>query len=258
MPDANRKLEGPKLKIERASAHIVDLRARVTDFLSASPLQLFTAPGPGQAEECIKVRATAEVPGNIAIICGEIVYALRSALDQAACALAIQNGYSDVSGTYFPVAGSKEEYESKGTRNKVTKLHQDAVTVIDSFKPYKGGNDLLWALNKLGNTDKHQMLIPMAAANLGTAMNLSGRSLGIVEHTFKVPKTWQPVGPEATIFIYPAGMQLDGDLTVLTDISFRDIASITGQPIANVLEGCVALTEQIIQNLELRFFGDVL
>jgi hypothetical protein len=29
------------------------------------------------------------------------------------------------------------------------------------FKPYKGGNDLLWALNGICNVNKHRMLVPV-------------------------------------------------------------------------------------------------
>ena len=254
----NLALDGPKLKIERATAHIADVRAHVINFLSTSPCEMFTCVGPGEGEECIKVRPITEPPAEIAVICGEIIYGLRSALDQLACALATQNGYADVSGTYFPFAGSKDEFETTSNRKKISKLSPAAVSMIDSLKPYKGGNDLLWALNKLGNTDKHQMLLPMAAANLGAQLQLTGRPLGTMEHTFKVPRSWQLLDPDATIFIYPAGMHLNGEITVLTDISFRSINSVAGQPIVAVLEQFANLIEEIIGVFQKRFFEGTL
>lgn len=250
----SRSLDGPRLKIERANAHISEVRERVVKFLAANPCEMFKDVGPGDAEECFKVRATGETPGEIAVICGEIIYGLRSALDQLACALATQNGHSDVRGTYFPFAGSKEEFEAPVNRKKTSKLSTAAVSLIDSLQPYKGGNDLLWALNTLGNTDKHQMLIPMAAANLGARLQLAGRPLGTMEHTFKVPKSWQVLDPNATIFIYPAGMQLSGEITVLTDISFRGVAAVAGQPVVTVLEQLASLTEGTIHIFQERFF----
>lgn len=252
MANTKNKIDGACSKIERAVTHVQDLREKITAFLDTRPLELFTATGPDQHEACIKVRATREVPIDIAILSGEIIYALRSALDQLTCALASQNGHSDVSSTYFPIAGTKDDYDSKKTKQKVSKLHPEAVSVINSFKPYRGGNDLLWILNKLGNIDKHQMLIPMAAANLGTQLQLSGRPLGIFEHTFKAVTSWQSAESEATIFIYPAGMQLEGEITILTDISFRDIM-VTGQPAIRVLEAFIMQTQDIMEQLK-RFF----
>ena len=253
-----RSLYGPRLKIQRAKDHIADVREHVIKFLASNPWEMFTEAGPGNAEECIKVRATVEPPGEIAIICGEAIYALRSSLDQLACALAVQNGYSDPSDTYFPFAGSKPEFEAAVNRKKTSKLSPDAVSLIDSLQPYKGGNDLLWALNRLANTDKHRMLIPMAAANLGAQLQLTGRPLGTMEHTFKVPRKWQLLEPDATIFIYPAGMQFNGEITVLTDISFRGVAPVAGQPVVAVLEQLADLTEGIIGIFEERFFESAL
>lgn len=250
----SRALDGPRLKIERANAHIPNVREHVIKFLATNPWEMFTEVGPGNAEECIKVRPTREAPGEIAVICGEIIYDLRSALDQLACALATQNGYADVRGTYFPFAGSKDEFEAASNRKKTSKLSPGAVSLIDLLQPYKGGNDLLWALNKLGNTDKHQMLIPMAAANLGAQLQLTGRPLGTMEHTFRAPKSWQLLDPDATIFVYPAGMQLSGEITVLTDISFRGVAAVAGQPVVAVLEQFASLTEGIIRIFQERFF----
>lgn len=247
-------LEGPKLKIQRTNGHIADVSQCIIDFLEANPAEIFTDDGPGNGEQCIKVRAMGQPPAKIAVICGEVLYGLRSALDQLACALATQNGHSNVSDTYFPFAGSKDDFESDTTQRKIRKLSADAVSIMHKIGPYKGGNDLLWALNKLCNTDKHQMLIPMAATNLGSHLKLTGRPLGTFEHTFKAPRTWQPLDGDAVIFVYPAGMKFDGEVTVLRDVSFRAVAPVAGQPIATTLSEFVRMTEDIVAMFEDKFF----
>lgn len=51
---------------------------------------------------------------------------------------------------------------------------QETFDAIDVLKPYKGGNDLLWALYRLNNIEKHRLLLTVgsqaAGINLGQLM----------------------------------------------------------------------------------------
>jgi len=37
-------------------------------------------------------------------------------------------------------------------------MRPEAIEAIDALKPYGGGNDLLWRLHELNNSDKHRLL----------------------------------------------------------------------------------------------------
>jgi hypothetical protein len=70
-------------------------------------------------------------------------------------------------------------------------MRQEAAEAIDRLKPYKGGNDALWLLRQLDNTDKHSFILVT-----GGDVILAGIPLKINEPYFislGVPKRQQKV-----------------------------------------------------------------
>lgn len=97
---------------------------------------------------------------------GQILHALRSSLDNLAAALAITSNKS-TSGVYFPIARDEASYKSdRGIREKIKKLPASAIPIIDSLKPYKGGNDLLWLLHDSNRDDKHPAVGVLAVGSM--------------------------------------------------------------------------------------------
>lgn len=111
-------LEGPKLKVERADTHISDVGDCIKQYFETCPYTTFTELDASGEREFLKLRLTNPPPRKIAVVVGDVVHNLRSALDQLACCLAIKNGFPDASGTYFPFAASREIYESKIVQKK--------------------------------------------------------------------------------------------------------------------------------------------
>jgi hypothetical protein len=106
----------------------------------------------------------------------EALEAMRSVLDQAAYAAAIASGKITPKRTQFPIADSPDELENLIVGRKVCKdVPDEIVAVFRSFKPYKGGNDTLWTLNKLRNSN-HTHLIPVGIQWASVRISQSDRS----------------------------------------------------------------------------------
>jgi hypothetical protein len=112
----------------------------------------------------------------VALVAGDAIQNLMSALDH----LAYQIVCSDTGDNppnpnwiYFPIADDAAKYEAK-KRRTIQGAHQETFDAIDALKPYKGGNDLLWALYRLNNIEKHRLLLTVgsqaAGMNLGQLM----------------------------------------------------------------------------------------
>ncbi len=56
----------------------------------------------------------------------------------------------------------KDGWEA-GKRRRIQGARREAIEAIDALKPYKGGNDPLWLLRRLDNTDKHSFILPIGA-----------------------------------------------------------------------------------------------
>jgi hypothetical protein len=92
---------------------------------------------------------------------GAYINAIRSSLDILATSLAERYSMLRPDKAYFPVAANAREFAAGGYKGaEFVKALPDAErAIIESLKPYKGGNDSLWALHKLDIMRKHQRLI---------------------------------------------------------------------------------------------------
>lgn len=248
------QLEGPRLKIKRANEHIQDARKRVVEFFETHPYEVFTDVDTVEQRESLKIRLNASPPSEISIIVAEAVYHLRSSLDQLACVLAEANGAKDTSQTYFPFAGDESEFKKRGVQNKINMLHPEAISMLSDLKPYRGGNDLLWALGRLANIDKHKKIIPIGSGRFGHEIKLT---IYLLAGDIVQPPSseWQPLDKERTLFTYPAGRKINGyEVNLVTDVAFRDVDFFENKPLIEVLCQLSDLTSGIVDIFESRFF----
>jgi hypothetical protein len=106
-----------------------------------------------------------EVPLTIAVVAGEVLQNLRSALDHLAYQLVLvgAGGPVPLRHVYFPIADSSQKYQEI-KNNHLRGVRDEAMRAIDAVKPYRGGTDALWRLHKLNNIDKHRLLLMVGSA----------------------------------------------------------------------------------------------
>jgi hypothetical protein len=161
------RLDRVRLKVERAKEHIRDLELELKAFFDTKPYIVGTKRNPQTRQLIYYLVSVKGVPDRIAVIAGDILQNLRSALDHLAYALFMVGpggaGGSPAKHVYFPISDDAAKYavESPG---KVKGMRQDAIDAVNAAKPYKGGNDALWVLHKLNNVDKHRFVIVVGSA----------------------------------------------------------------------------------------------
>jgi hypothetical protein len=150
-------LVDPYLKTTRAKVHLEDLRERLAVF-SKDPCEFFRKDDPENGWHIISMKVK-DIPDEIALIFGDLLYCLRSSLDQLVWCLAKINatpGYPEL--TQFPIL---EQQDIPRFNRQTSGVPADAVKIIESLQPYNAPTpgaireNLLWRLNKLCNIDKH-------------------------------------------------------------------------------------------------------
>jgi hypothetical protein len=109
-----------------------------------------------------KVQFKEAPPPHFAASVRKIASPLRSALDHAVHASAASFG-SATRKTAFPFGDTPKQFEHD-IRQKCRGVAAGIITIIRGFRPYRGGNDDLWALNKLRNIKEHRRLVAPALA----------------------------------------------------------------------------------------------
>jgi len=179
-----------KLKLEGAKRHIGDLAGHIKAFFGTEPYPIATSveAEPEGPQQVLKVKITKPLSNEIYACAGDALHNLRSVLDHLACALAIQNGHSDPGKTEFPIVGGENWLDDPGTKKKIKLISAEANALIRDLKPYKGGDNILWALNRLRVTDTHKTVVPIGSALLGISGQMIMKPSGIGVHTFETPR----------------------------------------------------------------------
>ena len=158
-------LERIKLKVERAKEHIRELGRSIQAFRDSNPYGFIIEDDLQTGDKVHRLEIRKETPDCFALLIGDAVHNLRSALDHLAWQLVIANGQVPISGpggTQFRIYNPSPK--PKPMQGKIQGISADAQKLIDGIKPYRGGNDDLWALEQLDVIDKHKLLIVTAFA----------------------------------------------------------------------------------------------
>ena len=145
-------LSGSRAKINGAKAQIKLLEAEMIAFLRSKPYRIFDYVDLKTNEMIVKLLATKPIPDSVHATTGMILNALRSSLDVLAVSLAERNSATVTNDVYFPISASQAVFLDDGLK-KIKRLSQADIAVIKNLKPYKGGDDLLYALHTLNLVD---------------------------------------------------------------------------------------------------------
>jgi hypothetical protein len=176
MPTVDERLRHVQLKVERAEQHIAALSLELDAFLQSGPYRVEATHDAKTRKLVYFVAAAEPVPDSVALIAGDAIQNLMSALDHLAYQIVCSDTRGkppDLSGIYFPIADDAAKYEAN-KRTQLKGASQETFQRIDAVKPYRGGKDPLWALKRLNNIEKHRLLLAVgsraAGLNLGQLM----------------------------------------------------------------------------------------
>lgn len=97
-------------------------------------------------------------PARLSAIAADAAHNLRAALD-ILWRLALHGNSPTARGAHFPIFDTAKEFEARKWGEPQRPNVRKAVDLLKAAKPYKGGNDALWALDAIDTRDKHEMLM---------------------------------------------------------------------------------------------------
>jgi hypothetical protein len=129
MPD----FKGPRLKIERAKQHINNLQRRLITFTQTDYYSLRVEQDPYTGQSLMKFEITKPVPEDCALIVGDAIHNLKSALDFACSDIVFEKTGKHSKHTKFPVYPTRNELEAAmggGTIGKASKAIADFIVNV--------------------------------------------------------------------------------------------------------------------------------
>jgi len=152
------------LRMQRAEEHVRNLSALIEAFNKTKPYEVTTKRDPQTRKLIYYVSSIKPMPVGIALLTGDIIQNLRSALDYLAYQLFLASGGSG-SGehVYFLIERNASEYRAR-LPAKVKGMRQPAIDALSALEPYRGGKgEDFWKLHMLNNIDKHRLFVTVGA-----------------------------------------------------------------------------------------------
>jgi hypothetical protein len=256
MPD----LSGALAKIERAKEHIRNLDRERAAFLGSNPYTLTPEFNGETSSTLYFLDDCRDVPIVIPLIAGDAIHNLRTALDYLACWLVRDNGNEPTFHTYFPICKSAEEYRTK-SKGKTQGVAEAVKQAIDTFKPYRGGDNSLWGLHKLDIIDKHNLLVVVALFPEQIKVNIGPDFLNkiapgfikfganaVEQQTIYFPanKPIFPMKKGALLYNVAGNYKTNRDIDFTFDLAFGEPDIFEGKPKIQTLNGLVDTVEKIV------------
>ncbi len=155
---------GPQAKLDRANRKLVELESAEREFFQTNPIRVRIEVEPRSGHKLAKLFLDADPPEIFHLIAGELIYQIRSTLDQIAVALArISAARPNPKNVHFPSGESAVGFKASCTSN-LAGFDPDFVDHIENLKVYDGGNDDLRSVFRIANVDKHMEVIAVGAA----------------------------------------------------------------------------------------------
>jgi hypothetical protein len=215
----NDPFSSAKSRIARSNEHMTELEGLLNSFVLEKPYELMSDIDPSDStQELFKLKFKNRLPDRSTQLAQEALEALRSALDQTSYAAAVASGKVAPKKTQFPISDSVAELENLIVGRKVCKdVPEEIVSLFRSFKPYKGGNHYLWALNQLRNS-AHTVLVPVmvSGANIHIHHRTGSAEINAVNPIYDSEKN------EIIFGRGPIGENWDCDIHSSISISFNN------------------------------------
>ncbi len=160
-------LEPIHLKIARANEHLQSLEEELGRYYATYPAEFVPDPeiyrdesGAQYVFGSIKVESP---PPSLAIIMGDVLQNLRTALDYLVWELVCTNKEIPGKHNAFPICRTQNDFMSQLGRNCLLGVHPDAIAEVARLQPYFDGSDVdksfLWTLNEFTNINKHRRVL---------------------------------------------------------------------------------------------------
>ncbi|WP_409269175.1 hypothetical protein [Massilia sp. BHUDP2] len=247
------RLRGPVLKLNRAGGSIEQLDSKIRAFSETHRYQISYEVEEERQETVVRARFKNELPEEFDVLAGEILFSLRSALDQLVCAIAAKEGQVELKEFYFPFANSKEVFESKDTTKKVAKLSETARNMLLGYAAYPEGNKFLWAINQLNLIDKHRQLIAVGAVVGNVTITGGVFNSGVI---LGDNPGWAPFAEGLELLRYGGTVKLQAEpnIKVNANVSFADIDFLQSIPMANALHTMWKIVKEIVEDCDKKLF----
>lgn len=236
--------EGASLKVERAFRHFQELNQTMAVLNSPAYLGIRKKI---QSDNSVSIGFAdfGQAEPALAAILGDLIHNLRAAFDHMWMGLFRACDCTGSERNSFPFHKTRQNVEDALKYSSIVKAIPGVPAyVMDRVKPYAdcGGNEIIWAITKFDNIDKHNLIIPaFRVIKTGTILASSG---GV---KIQLSDTHILGSSSDLIASYVGDIDYNDDGNSSVDIFFRSDGPLGGQAILPTALNMAQATREAVQ-----------
>jgi hypothetical protein len=231
--------------VDWARAQLPALEQEFKSWFESDPYLLIEEPHPEMGKKLFKLEINRQLPATTNAYVGAIINSTRTSLDLLASAIAIRNGKTPSSDRHFPIYATVDTFaDPKNVAKRKKWLSDIDLKIIERLQPYRGGNDLLFALHHLDIKRKHEQLV---------SVHLTPNNFIITPATYRQGFEFPPVWPgfkDGAIVGWTNINATNYDFLVTAEVSFNETDFLPVQPVVSILRQFAGTAESIIRLFE--------
>ena len=234
-----------KACVDWAISQLPSLDERINAWLDLNVNLEIKDPDPNSPNNVIVAAQKEPLPAAFNIEVGSHINTIRSSLDILATSLAHRYGIAKPDEAYFPVAKSEDDFlggNFKGAKF-VKALPTAERTIIETLKPYRGGNAPLWVLHQLDIVRKHRKLLAVAT----TPARFSITGWGLSDNFTPVASGFMIIEDQETVLGLLRKGAPDYNMKFSAFVAINETDLSIHKPVVAALNDFARLADSIIQ-----------
>jgi hypothetical protein len=253
-------LESSKYSVRHARRHIDCLKKSFAGFFASNPYTIGPEIDPQTGETVYKLKLIGSFPDEWPGMLFDSINSLRAALDQAGFAIAIANGKSGRDAK-FPFADELDNILSRRQAGEFKQIPEAMFNFMLTYKPCKAGNYDLWAINKLCNSQKHEVILSLQSQvtprrarvmqkfRSDFRPNADGKPT-IGSSAINLSPSWDAKKNEMTLVKFPQSAKVDIKIHIVPDVTVEKIGVVKPLPALAFLDKASSIVDDILLGIE--------
>ena len=155
-------LDSVRLKIGRAKEHAELLEAELGRYFNGEPCKIVAEHDKNGNLFC-KLLVSVPIPDKVALIIGDSLQNVRSAMDYLVWELALAAEAEPNEKHAFPICATPKAFKDEIRRGRLLGIPEGLIAKIEALQPYRRGEtweaSVPWVLNHFTNINKHRRIL---------------------------------------------------------------------------------------------------
>ena len=249
--EIHRAFEGPWDTWASSARHMAAFHKEDQAYFATNPGEDFVDIDESAGLRLYKFKYKTAAPKLLSQIAADVMCNQRAALDQAAYVCAVASGKTAPRNTHFPFGETQQDALGLRGKGKSSDIPLEVFDAMTLFQPWRDGNLLLWAMNKLTNAHKHRLTVT------GTGSAIHGMEAAMRRHRLgfhwsseaMMPK-WDLVENELTWASVPLSDNEKRRPQLQLFVSFAEPAELSRQPALAAMNSMGETVTRILMAVE--------